>query len=437
MSWIFWVMAIPVLGISILIHEIGHFLAARWMKVKIEEFGIGFPPRMLKLGERNGVDYTLNWIPFGGFVRLAGEDDPSVEGGLAAAAPWRRVVVLTAGAFMNLVLAFAIFVGLAMYGQPEIVSDQVGIYYVEPDTPAQRAGLQRGDILVSINDKPVTSFEDIRIETTLNRGHTITLTLERDGRQVTTSLVPRREVPEGQGPIGIRLVYYESPVTVQWLLEDAPAEQAGLQEGDTLVAIDGQPIEDSLAYMDFMDDHMGEEIAVTVRRDGERLPPIALYNDPEYENLPLGIDYLHTVQKTRSFVEGLVEGWRQTVDAAVLVPRTLAGLFRRSIPVSDLSGPVGIVYMGAQVAQVAGLYGLLQLTALIGVNLCLVNLFPLPALDGGRLAFVLVEWVRGKRLSPEKEGFVHMVGFLLLLAFLVVITYFDLVRIFTGNGTGP
>lgn len=434
--FVFLLIAIPVVGILILIHEIGHFWAARWMGIKIEEFGIGFPPRAITLGVRNGVRYSLNWLPLGGFVRMAGEDDPMVEGGLASAKPWRRIIVLLAGALMNLLLAILLYTGLVMAGQWEIASDQVAIFRVEPDTPAAAAGLQSGDVIAAINGRPVTSFQDMHIETTLNRGHLITLEVDRDGTPLSMELTPRREYPEGQGPIGIGMVYLEEPATIQAVEPDSPGDAAGLRENDVILSVDGQPIENSLQFMQYMDQHLDQTVQVTVQRGAEVLD-LSVANESEYEAYPLGLSLVRMEYRRYPLGQALVEGGRQTVEAALLVPRTLGGLFRRSVPVSDLAGPVGITYMAAEVAQTAGFRGLLNLAALISVNFFLVNLFPIPALDGGRIAFALVEWVSGgKRLSPEKEGLIHLIGFVLLLAFVITVTVFDIQRI-AGGGMVP
>ena len=438
---LYWLIAIPVLFILILIHEVGHFVAARLMKVRIEEFGIGFPPRMLVLGERNGVKYTLNWIPIGGFVKMAGEEDPDVPGSLASKKPWQRIFVLTAGALMNLLLAFILFTGLALYGHTEIVSQRIGAYRVEASSPAERADIQPGDWIVSANGRPIHSQSDILIETTLSRGVTITMVLDRQGQPVTTTLRPRKEgeyPKDQQGPIGIRLVYYESPVTIQYLSPGSPAETAGLRVGDVITAIDGQPVTDSMDYVVYADTHMSQTLTLSVRRDGQDLPPIQVSNTIAYESWPMGIDYLHLGYVTYSLGQALAEGVQETVDATVLIPRTLASLVRGSVPLSDMSGIVGITYTAAQVVRTAGLYGLLRLMAIISVNLFLVNLFPLPALDGGRIAFVLLEWIRGgRRISPEKEGLVHMIGFILLLAFVAIITYYDIARWISMSGGSP
>jgi len=437
-QYLSWLAAIPVLFLTILLHEVGHFVAARLMKVRVEEFGFGFPPRMLVLGERNGTKYTLNWLPIGGFVKMAGEEDPNVEGSLASKKPWQRVVVLSAGALMNLLLAFVLFTGLAMYGHTEIVSTRVGTYYVEPGSPGQAAGILPGDILTAINGKPITAYEDLQVETVLNRGVTVTLVLDRQGELLTTQVQPRKEYDTAtQGPIGIRVDYYESPVTVQWVLSGSPAEAAGLREGDVIVALDGQEVPNNLAYLIYADSRLGQELTVTIRRGGQDIT-LQVPNPAEYAGLPMGAVYHRLVYVTYPLGRAVSEGWQETVSAAVLVPRTLASLVRGSTPLSDMSGVVGISYAAAEVVKSAGFYGLLRLMAIISVNLFLVNLFPIPALDGGRLVFVLLEWIRGgRRISAETEGLIHMVGFFLLLALIAVITYFDIARVIRMETASP
>ncbi len=455
MPFYYWLIAIPVLAVLILVHEIGHFYAARLMKVRIEEFGIGFPPRLLTLGTRNGVRYTLNWLPFGGFTKMAGEEDPSIPDSLASKKPWQRLVVLAGGSLMNLVLAFAIFTGLALYGREE-VAGPVGISYVEAGSPAALAGLQPGDFFVKVNDYKAASSNDVRMEVTLHQGDAVTLVMERDGQTYTTTVRPRKDPPPGQGAMGIRMRNYESPLTVRYLAEDAILAQYGLRLGDTITAVDGRPISDTLrldAYLlqrqmhaslaglvadlvqkgpASVESFLHPQMTLAAQRAGTPLSEITL-RDQDAFDWTMEVSFARTTWRRY----GIAEGWRQTWDATWLVPRTLAALFRGSVPVSSLAGPVGIFQVTGLAAQYGGLPDLLYIMALISVNLFVVNLLPIPALDGGRIVFVLLEWIRrGRRIPPRWEATVHMVFFFLLILLIAYLTYSDIARATAEMGGG-
>ncbi|MBN2548869.1 MAG: site-2 protease family protein, partial [Anaerolineales bacterium] len=187
--------------VLILVHEIGHFLAARLLKVDVEEFGIGFPPRMVKLFERNGTIYSLNWIPLGGFVRLKGENDPSIPGSLAAASPWVRLGVLFAGPLMN--LAAGVLLGILFYsmvGDPKPL-----ILTVAPNSPAESVDLRAGDLITRVNDHNVTTTGDLQTQIYAVLDQSTQITYQRVGQISTVNLTPRSNPPEGQGAIGIEL----------------------------------------------------------------------------------------------------------------------------------------------------------------------------------------------------------------------------------------
>lgn len=327
----------------IFIHELGHFVVARLFNIRVEEFGLGFPPRAVTLFERNGTIYSLNWIPLGGFVRPAGEDDPSVPGGLAAASKTARFFTLAAGAIFNFVLAFLIFWLAFMIGP-----SAVAVESVVPGSPAATAGLEGGDVIVAVNDLPVENSGILVEAVTANAGEEIELVVERGGDPLSLTLVPREAGeydPTEEGPIGIGLTYESSR---RWAL--APLEAAGTSLESIWQIID-----------------------LTVRA------PVML-----------------------------LQGEISAAEAR---------------PV----GPVGISQIAGQTAQYTATTGdwfqLLRITAFISVALGFTNLLPIPALDGGRILFVLLEAVRGRRIEPEREGMVHLVGmlFLLGLMFLLII----------------
>jgi len=361
---------IPILGFLIFVHELGHFLAARWMGVRVREFGFGYPPRMLKLFERNGVEYTLNWLPLGGFVKMVGEqDDFEGPGSLAAAPPLRRAVVLVAGSFMNIVTAVVLFaVLLTTVGVPRLQVDPAGmrvqIEAVAPDSPAAAAGLQVGDVFISIDGVEMFGPENVSNAIRAGAGRPVVIVLERAGQQFTVNIVPRlpAEIPPGQGAIGVRIA----------------------------------PI----------------------------IPPDAITR----ERMGVG--------------EALVAGLTYTVRFIGLMSEGLSGLLRgllgqqSAMPEGGVGGPVAIARITAEVAR-QGWADLLELTAILSLNLAVINLLPIPALDGGRLLFVVIEGVRRKRIPPEKEALVHLAGFALLLGLMFLITIVDVQNWVAGRPPLP
>ncbi|MCA9991506.1 MAG: site-2 protease family protein [Anaerolineales bacterium] len=333
----------------IFIHELGHFVVARLFKIRVEEFGIGFPPRAVKLFERGGTIYSLNWIPIGGFVRPAGEDDPSIPDGLAASSKKARFFTLSAGALFNFLFAIAVFWLAYMIGPSAIA---VGT--VSPGTPADVAGLLPGDVLVAVNGATIGEDSGVLVDqVSANGGQPVTLLVERDGEPLTLTVVPRRDGeydPAVEGPIGISLTF---------------AETARLAQG------------------------------------------------------PL---------------EALQTSVRSVWDVIYLTVRVPLMIFQGEISASDARpvGVVGISQIAGQAAQYTASTGdwfqLLRITAFISVALGFTNLLPIPALDGGRLLFVLVEAVRGRRIEPEREGMVHLVGMIFLLGLMLLLIVQDIVN---------
>lgn len=351
-GWLGYLWIIPVLGVLVFVHELGHFVTARLNGIRVDEFGFGFPPRLFGV-KRGDVIYSINAIPVGGFVRIYGENGEGVgePNSFGAKAPWRRAVVLAAGSFMNVVLAFVIFSLLAVVGLPTAHGAQIG--GVEPNSPAAVAGLQKGDKIRSIAGVKIDSPADVAGAVEPSQGKETVLVLDRDGREVRVSLTPRKDPPKNKGAIGIRI------------------------EGERIVK--------------------------------QRYNPI----------VAIGI------------------GAEQTFSAIVIMVTGVAALISGAIGFSGLAGPLGIAQATNQVAKQGQFELLLNWTALLSLNLFLVNMLPLPALDGGRLVFVVLEAIRRKKIAPQREAFVHAIGMMLLLMFLVVISFFDVQRILGGTSILP
>ncbi len=349
---IFWFAV--VLGLLVFVHELGHFILAKLWGITVEEFGFGYPPRLFKIAEINGTEYTINLLPLGGFVRLAGEEDPSVPGSFASKSRLARATTLVAGSAMNALLGIAIYTMIFTIGAPVPAPDRpgVGIYEVEPGSPADQAGLRVGDTILQVDDLKLGpgAVNQLKAYVDAHAGQPVRLIVERNGKVLDPIvLVPRVHVRENQGAMGVRI---------------------------------------------------GEALA--------------------RKSYPLGTSLWLAV--------------REAIRVVILTFGVLGDVLRGLVPLgSAVAGPVGIAQATGEVARFGPIW-LMNFTALLSVNLALINLMPFPALDGGRLVFVILEALRGgRRIDPRKERLVHIIGMAVLLSLMLFVSYFDLVRIFSGG----
>lgn len=336
---------VVVLGTLILGHEFGHFLAARWRGVKVEEFGLGYPPRIATLFVIGETRYTINWIPFGGFVRLAGEDDPDVSEGLSGASKLTRAIVLLAGPAANIAVALVVFVIAFKFAAPDF--NRVRIGQVAPNTPAAQAGIEVGDIVEMAAGTPISSFESLQKVTSEHLGKPMELTLDRSGAPITISLTPRVDYPEGQGPIGVTLSY--------------PTAQTSWGEA-TQMSVSS----------------ISSQVMAILRLPGRLLSGDAAPEEARVSGLKGIYDML---------------GWASSIDRTSERP-----------------------------------FITMNLIGVISVGLALANLLPFPALDGGRLMFVFIELIIGRRISPQLEGYAHAIGFAVLIILMIYINLQDFVN---------
>ena len=342
-----------VLALLIIAHELGHFITAKAFKIRVEEFGLGFPPRLIGI-RRGETLYSLNAIPLGGFTKMAGEEDPKVPRSFAGKGIGTRLVVLSAGSIMNALLPIALF-SIAFMIPHDVVKGEVVVTEVVQNSPAAAAGIKAGDIILSLNNKPVNNTSDLHRYTYLNLGNETNIVVKHSDATIgEVQVIPRWKPPPGEGAIGLAL--------------------------DTLN------------------------------------PTVVSQHEPFWKAIPMGAG--------------------ECVETFILFKNEVLGwIIGTTTP--QLTGPVGIAQMTGEVAK-AGISPLLEFTGFISINLAIVNIFPLPALDGGRIVFVLLEWVRrGKRISPRTEGLVHLIGFALLMAVFLVITQQDIMRIISGGSLIP
>lgn len=428
---------VPILAILILVHELGHFAAARLFGIRVLEFGIGLPPRLFGL-RRGGVLYSINAIPLGGFVRVAGEDSNANEpGSLQTKARWQRASFFAAGAVMNLVLAYLIMTVLvATRGEPVF---HLYVADVVPGSPAAAAGWQTGDRLVALDGRPIEDASALVERTERAAGRPLRVTLQRGQQRIESTIVPRQNPPPDQGRMGIRVVMEPAAILhIEAVSPDSAAARAGLQPGDRLVRIGEYSIEDAAIYFLALERYAGRSVEMTVERDGElRTVVVNVPTASSAETPELGA----TLRP--SLVTASVPLWRVPVNAAEqtasLLVQMIGGLLmllRGEASLTDLTGPIGMGQLTSEILQMSpepAWVTLGHLAALLSVNLAILNLVPFPALDGGRLFFVLVEAIRGRRISPEKEGLIHLIGFAILLTLMFIVAFADIGRLLSGE----
>ncbi len=446
--WIITLLAFLVmLGILVFFHELGHFLVAIWMGIRVEEFAIGFPPRAVTLFEHRGVKYTLNWLPLGGFVRFGGEDNVIYgTGSLAEARPWRKIPVMAAGPLMNLLLGILIFAALfATQGIESIQGAQVN--EVIPDTPAETAGFESGDRLVRLAGQPIDSQAAVQSIAHANPGTSIEAEVQRDGETVRLDVTPSSE-----GLIGIRYTPLPEVEGIRILrtFPDTPAEAAGFQPGDVVRSLAGEPLDTPKVLEEgyipgLVQQHEGQPIEAVVQRGDEQVTltvtPDSWTREGEAQGVGLGFQHqAEAVTTPLNPLQALVTG---TVQSVEIVARMMSGLIdmlrsalglTESAPPGGVAGPIGIARATGEVIDMGGWFAFFRWMALLSINLFLLNLLPIPALDGSHIVFSLIEWVRGgKKVPPEKEALVHMIGFATLMGLMVLVSVSDVLNAIRGT----
>ena len=424
-SFIFNVFAfILVLGFLIFAHESGHFFMAKLFRVRVLTFSFGFGKRLFGF-HHGGTDYRVSLIPLGGYVRMAG-DNPEES---TASAPdeflskpkWQRFLILFAGPFMNILIAITFLAGLAMVGTEQLITRPV-IGEVLEGKPAARAGLQTGDRILLINDEPINDFEDVRLMVSMNAGTPLRVVYERNGQRATTTLTPEREESEF-GPVGRAGVTYMIEPVVGRVEPGSAAETAGIRAGDVIVAANGKTVKELSEFATISGDTKGP-LRVDVRRGAETLA-ITIPAAEAETDLTRGI-----VPPTRMFKLALVPALRYSVEENWKMLKyagsAIARMFRPEGSVKELSGPINIARISGEMLR-RGWVQVIGLMAMISLQLGVMNLLPIPVLDGGHIMILLIEGVARRDLSLRVKERIQQVGFAALATLMIVVLYNDVI----------
>ncbi len=439
---------VVVLGILILIHEFGHFIVARLSGVGVERFSIGLGPVIWRIFKGKGTEYVLSAVPFGGYVKMMGDDENPLEGGKSGVVDparafnrkpiWVRFLIVVAGPGMNFVLAAVIFAVVFMVlGQP-VAPNVVG--RVARDGSAAEAGLRAGDRIVAVDGKPVLHWEDLLVAAQASHGAPLRLVVRDEKGDRTVTLTPRKTkvrdpIGEEQEAWDVGAGYY-SPASIGEVKTEYPAAAAGLKPGDTVLALDGQPVASWEDLATAIRERPGRRIRLEVKR-GKDLFTLSVVPRAEKERTPdgreieigrIGIGPGTSVMFVRSSPPAAV--WQGVYRAGQITALTVRALYKIVVGQLDrkaIGSPIQIaVTAGEQARQ--GLASLAFFTAVISINLFVLNLLPVPMLDGGHLLFFSFEAVLGRPLSVRKREVAQQVGFVLLMMLMAYAVYNDLDR---------
>lgn len=402
------------LGFLIFIHEGGHFLVAKLCKVKVNEFAIGFGPTIWKKQGKE-TKYAIRLIPLGGFVSMEGEEEASEEeGSFSKASIPRRIAIVLAGATVNivfgLVVYFVLMASTGVYVSNEVDSTLDGY-------AAEEVGIQSGDKIVEANGQKINTKSDISDILEESNGNEINLKIERDGQIQYISLTPTEQQVKSTG------IYLSDDSKVVAIESGSSAEKQGIQVNDNILKVDGQDVNgDPYTVLDLISENNTDTILFTIERNGEILD---INLTPDYiSQYYLGVVFK---QADDTIANHIYYGVIETKEFTFSIIDNLKTLFSGQISVDQMMGPVGISDV---VASTTGIQEFIYILALISLSLGVTNLLPIPALDGGKIVLLLIEAIRRKPLKQETEATITLLGFSLLIALSLYVTYNDVLRIF-------
>ena len=444
-----------VLGILIFFHELGHFLVARLFGVGVEKFSLGFGPRLF--GRTVGMtDYRISAIPLGGYVKMVGDEpDAELEPEMIPYSfthkhVFKKIMIVAAGPFFNLLLAVIIYAGFFSFIGTEDIRPVVN--HVIKESPAARAGLQTGDVVVAINGSTVASWGDINRLIADGHGNDVRITARRDDTSFDVTVIPQTKV--AKDILGDDAPYYDvgfsglAPLkaVVGEVADGYPAKKAGMQKGDLIVAIDNQPVDSWNTMKAIISQSKGEPLTVRIVRGEETLTvdivPV-LYSEEnvlgeKVDSYRIGISTpginipeADRITIKRGPVQAVVESVDQTYQISRLTLLSIGKLIKGTVSTKTLGGPIMIAEMAGQQAK-AGFTNLIFFIAVLSINLAVLNFLPIPVLDGGHLMFFFIEAVIRRPINIRMREIAQQAGIFVLILLMIFVFYNDIMRIFSS-----
>ncbi len=439
LSEVWWLLVL--IGVMILVHELGHFWAARFFKIKVDVFSFGFGPRLFGF-KRGDTDYRFSLFLFGGYVKMVGDQPGDAHAadpdGFLSKPRWQRLIVLAAGPLMNVVLAIGVLTGLYTVSYEKIIDDNGAVVgHVIVDSPAAKAGISAGDKIVSLDGKVNPDWESILMREIERVGRPMSVGVLRNGKVFNTTVTPRLDEKSGLGDAG-----WEGQNTIQIgeVTPGMPAIAAGLQKGDILVRVNGTAIHSGYTLPDIIRRSDGKPVTVEYSRAGFPAGTTKTVTmTPQYKSMGgqpshwmIGVSpqVKWNIQKTSlSLPAAFSESLKQNAKFGTLIVEMLKGIVERRVPAKNLSGPIGIASQATQAAH-EGPSSFLTLMSMVSLNLAILNLLPIPILDGAHILTLLIEMVMGRDISLNVKESMLKVGFVFLMMLMVFVIYNDIARRF-------
>jgi regulator of sigma E protease len=423
-----------VIGVMVLIHELGHFLAARYFDVKVETFSIGFGPRLF--GFRRGeTDYRISALPVGGYVKMAGENpgDPTGDPRDLVAKPrWQRIIIAVMGPAFNILLALALPIGLFMMHHERLAVDfePAVVGHIVENSPAAKAGVEVGDRIVAVDGEETPTWETVHLAELHATNKTVPVALVRNGERIELAVT----LTADERGVGVAGWAEQAKVRLGPINSGSPAERAGIKADDLLVSVNGVEIRSPARVPELIQQNAGKQARVVVRRGageiavdvtpeaktnekGESVWMIGVQLNPEYERIATQL----------GFADACRESLEWNRRNATLIFSFIGGMIEQRMSPKSLEGPIGIARLSGQAAR-SGAPTLIQLMAMISLNLGIFNLLPIPILDGGVITLLLLESVMRRDLSMAVKERIVQVGLVFILLLFVFVMYNDILK---------
>ena len=433
----FW-MAV-VLGIMILVHEFGHYAAAKLCGVRVDIFSIGFGKRLVGF-RRGGTDYRISALPLGGYVKMAGENPLESRTGapdeFMSHPRWQRFIIAIAGPAMNILLAIGLLTGVYMvhYEHPVFFDQPAVIGWVLENSPAAKADIQAGDRISRIDGVQNPTWEDVLLKTAVDSNQPIDVSVQRGDQVLDKQIQPE---PQSSDPDQYRTIGWvqDEPITVTELEPTMPAAKAGIQLGDQVVAINGIGVRSLFSVIHYLQQSGNKPVDITVLRNGQELhfqaTPVMTDDNGQkryrlgFQSEPVKVDKLPFAQAFNRSVE-------DNKKFSVLILNLVHKMLARQTSIKQMEGPIGIARASGQAAREPGWTPLLRLMAGISLNLGIFNLLPIPILDGGMILMLLIEGVIRRDINTRVKERIYQTAFVFLVLFAVVVIYNDIMKALPG-----